>query len=71
MQRGGTVECERLIPLSCNEIRRLWGILTRPAHPRAHTDHWSDWRRRHQTSARCSHYQRQRLKHHSLRLEYQ
>ncbi|APU21378.1 LmbU family transcriptional regulator [Actinoalloteichus sp. GBA129-24] len=40
--------------MSCNEIRRLWATLTRPAHPQAHTDHWSDWRRRHQTRARIA-----------------
>ena len=61
---------DQLIPLSCNEIRRLWATLTHPDHPRAHTDHWSAWRRLHQTRAKRSHYQRQRLKHHTLRLPY-
>jgi hypothetical protein len=59
---------EYLIPLSCNEIRRLWATLTHPTHPQAHTHHWSDWRRTHQTRAKRSHYQRQRLKHHKVRL---
>ena len=57
-----------MIPLSCNEIRRLWAILTHPTHPDTHTDHWSTWRRHHQTRARQSHYQRQRTKHPKLRL---
>jgi hypothetical protein len=61
---------EYLIPLSCNEIRRLWATLTHPTHPQAHTHHWSDWRRTHQTRAKRSHYQRQRLKHHKVRLPY-
>lgn len=61
-KRGTRIEIEYLIPLFCNEIRRLWARLTRPSHPEAHTDHWSDWRRRHQTRARHSHYQRKRIK---------
>ena len=66
--KGAPAGRECLIPLSCNEIRRLWATLTRPTHPRAHTDRWSDWRRLHQTRARRCHYQQQYLKHHSLRL---
>ncbi len=69
-KRGTATETPRLIPLSCNEIRRLWSTLTDPAHPLEHTDHWSRWRRRHQTRARHSHYQRQRAKHPRLRLRY-
>jgi hypothetical protein len=56
-----------LIPLSCNEIRRLWATLTHPTHPETHTDHWSHWRLLHQTRAKHSHYQRQQLKHHKVR----
>ena len=67
-EKGPTNSSERLIPLFCNEIRRLWATQTYPTHPKAHTDHWSDWRRLHQTRARRSHYQRQHLKHHALRL---
>jgi hypothetical protein len=59
-----------LIPLSCNEIRRIWVIKTRLAIPDAHTDHWSHWRLLHQTRARRSHYQRQRLKYNTLLLPY-
>jgi SRSO17 transposase len=67
-QRGSAGDRKYLIPLSCNETRRLWASLTRPEHSRTHIDHWSDWRRLHQTRARHSHYQRQRLKHPRLRL---
>jgi hypothetical protein len=44
----------------------MWAIKTRPVHPDFHADHWSDWRRLHQTRARRSHYQRQRLKYNIL-----
>jgi SRSO17 transposase len=47
-----------LIPLTRNEIRRLFtGLLH---HPRPARDqlHWSAWRRRHQATARNCHYQR-------------
>jgi DDE superfamily endonuclease len=67
-KRGNATDHEPLIPLSCNEIRRLWATCTRPSHPRPHTDHWSHWRRHHQTHARACHYQRQHLKHHKMRL---
>jgi hypothetical protein len=43
-KKGARPEHDQLVPLSCNEIRRLWAILTRPVHTEAHTDHWSDWR---------------------------
>jgi hypothetical protein len=69
-KRGTTSTDEQLIPLSCNEIRRLWATLTHPDHPCHHTSHWSHWRRTHQTRAKQSHYQRQRLKHHKVRLPY-
>ncbi|MDQ3824275.1 MAG: transposase [Actinomycetota bacterium] len=65
-KRGTTTGVKHLIPLSCNEIRRLWANLARPAHPRAHTAH--TWRRCHQTHARTRHYQRQHIKHHKRRL---
>jgi len=66
-EKGTNGQIDDLVPLSCNEIRRLWATLTHPAHTTAHTDHWSDWRRRHQTRARHSHYQRQRAKRPRLR----
>lgn len=67
-KRGNATDHQPLIPLSCNEIRRLWATCTRPSHPRAHTDHWSHWRRHHQTHARACHYQQQHLKYHKMRL---
>jgi hypothetical protein len=56
------------IPLSCNEIRRLWATLTHRIHPKSHTGYWSLWRLRHQTRARQCHYQRQRATYNMLRL---
>jgi SRSO17 transposase len=53
---------DRLIMISANEIRRLFALLTRPPVNEHHVRHWSLWRRRHQTRARQSHYQRQHLK---------
>lgn len=48
-----------LIPLTCNEIRRLLTILiTDPNRTIACPQTWSTWRRRHQHRARTSHYQR-------------
>jgi hypothetical protein len=46
-----------MIPLTVPEITRL--LTTRPARP-GHTEHWSNWRRRHQARARWYH-QRTRL----------
>jgi SRSO17 transposase len=47
-----------LIPLTRNEIRRLFtGLLCRP-RPARDQLHWSCWRRRHQATARNCHYQR-------------
>ncbi|WP_344583767.1 IS701 family transposase [Streptomyces lunalinharesii] len=49
-----------LIPLSCNEIQRLFiTLVVRPVHHAAHRLGWSDWRRRHQARSRTSHYRRQ------------
>jgi hypothetical protein len=50
---------EAVIPLTRNEIRRLFAPVTDPAHPREHREHWSAWRRRHQATSRRCHYQRQ------------
>jgi SRSO17 transposase len=53
-----------LIPLTCNEIRRLFTILvTEPRRAAACPSTWSTWRRRHQHRARTSHYQRQEAAH--------
>src|SRR3954453_23289746 len=49
-----------LIPLTCNELRRL--LLRRviePGRRPADPEAWSRWRRRHQYRARVSHYRRQ------------
>ncbi|WAU86576.1 IS701 family transposase [Streptomyces sp. Qhu-G9] len=49
-----------LIPLTCNEIQRLFTMLVvRPVHDVAHRLAWSAWRRRHQARARAGHYRRQ------------
>ena len=49
-----------LIPLTCNEIQRLFITLAvRPVHEVAHWLAWSAWRRRHQARAQASHYRRQ------------
>jgi SRSO17 transposase len=46
-----------LVPLTRNEIRRLFtSLLCRP-RPIRHQLHWSRWRRRHQATARKCHYQ--------------
>lgn len=62
--------CETLIPLSVNEIRRLFNRITAPlTRFVAHVVHWSNWRRTSQTRARISHYKR-RGQHHNLSLQY-
>jgi SRSO17 transposase len=49
-----------LIPLTCNEIQRLFAIfINQPVHHSTHRLGWSHWRRRHQARARTSHYRRQ------------
>ncbi|MCX4680768.1 IS701 family transposase [Streptomyces sp. NBC_01433] len=49
-----------LVPLSCNEIQRLFiTLVVQPLHDAAHRLGWSDWRRRHQERSRTSHYRRQ------------
>ncbi len=51
---------EDLIPLTCNEIQRLFiTLVVEPVHDVVHRLAWSDWRRRHQARSRTSHYQRQ------------
>ncbi|WP_078611383.1 IS701 family transposase [Streptomyces sp. UNC401CLCol] len=51
---------DALVPLSCNEIQRLFiPLVIRPVHDAAHRLGWSDWRRRHQARSRTSHYRRQ------------
>jgi SRSO17 transposase len=49
-----------LIPLTCNEIQRLFTMLVvQPAHDVAHRLRWSARRHRHQARAQASHYRRQ------------
>ncbi|MER6205901.1 IS701 family transposase [Streptomyces sp. NPDC001073] len=49
-----------LIPVTCNEIQRLFiTLVIRPVHDAAHQLAWSDWRRRHQARSQASHYRRQ------------
>jgi SRSO17 transposase len=50
---------QALIPLTFNEIRRLFARLaTATNHTIGHWLHWSNWRRLHQARARTSHYRR-------------
>lgn len=49
-----------LIPLTCNEIQRLFtSLIARPTRDLAYRLCWSTWRRRHQARAQRSHYRRQ------------
>jgi len=53
---------DQLIPLTCNEIRRLFtGLCQQLPAPQFHL-HWSRWRRRHQYTARACHYRQRALK---------
>ncbi len=47
-----------MIPLTRNEIARLTAALP-PQPARGHRTRWSNWRRRHQYTARACHYMRQ------------
>jgi hypothetical protein len=48
-----------LIPLTVNEIRRLFAkLITNTVHTISHWLAWSRWRRRHQARAKTSHYRR-------------
>jgi hypothetical protein len=52
-----------LIALTVAELRRLLaGLVWQRAADAAFTLAWSAWRRRHQATARRTHYQRQRKK---------
>jgi SRSO17 transposase len=50
-----------LIPLTRNEIRRLFTGLGRQPPPPGKQLHWSRWRRRHQATAQACHYRRRAL----------
>jgi SRSO17 transposase len=57
-----TPDDNQLIPLTCNEIRRLFtGLCQQPPAPRIQL-HWSRWRRHHQYTARECHYRQRALK---------
>jgi hypothetical protein len=58
-----------MIPLTAAEARRLFNLHTRVTRPWAFHEHWSDWRRRRQASARTSHYAR-RARNHETLLQY-
>lgn len=51
---------DELIPLTCNEIQRLFtALVVRPVGDAIHQLRWSTWRRCHQARSRASHYRRQ------------
>jgi len=53
-----------LIPLTCNELQRLFAALVAvPLGGINHRLRWSGWRRRHQARARTCHYRRQGATH--------
>jgi hypothetical protein len=57
-----------LIPLTANEIRKLFNRIAAPIHHTiTHALHWSYWRRTSQARARTSHYRR---RGHELSLQY-
>ncbi|MER5668490.1 IS701 family transposase [Streptomyces mirabilis] len=57
-ERANHPASDELVPLTCNEMQRLFTALSaRAVRPAAYHLGWSDWRRRHQ--ARAGHYQRQ------------
>jgi hypothetical protein len=59
--RDGQPHDNELIPLTRNEIRRLFTNLSQQPPPPGIQLHWSRWRRRHQATARACHYRRQAL----------
>jgi SRSO17 transposase len=58
---GGDPHGDLLIPLTRNEICRLFTGLSRQLAAPAMQLHWSRWRRRHQATARACHYRRRTL----------
>lgn len=46
------------IPLTVPEIRHLWADEHHHVHSRAHRNHWSNWRRSHQSTAQWYHQRR-------------
>jgi SRSO17 transposase len=63
LARATSTPPEGLIPLTLNEIRRLYTrLVIDPTRTAPDTLAWSTWRRRHQHHAQTSHYQRQALR---------
>jgi SRSO17 transposase len=61
--RATSAPPEGLIPLTLNEIRRLYNrLVIEPAHAAVDTEAWSWWRRGHQYEAQHAHYQRQTIR---------
>ena len=55
---GSRPRDDQLIPLTRNEIRKLFtGLRQQPPAARLQL-HWSQWRRRHQATARACHYRK-------------
>ena len=58
-ERTHVLAADRLIPLTVNEIRRLFARMTaNTTHTIGHWLAWSRWRRLHQARAKTSHYRR-------------
>jgi hypothetical protein len=57
----GHTHNDQLIPLTRNEIRRLFTGLSQQQPAPAMQLHWSRWRRRHQATARACHYRQRAL----------
>ncbi|MER7199693.1 hypothetical protein [Streptomyces sp. CB01635] len=56
-EHGRSAALDGLIPLTCNEIQRLFiTLVVRPALGAAHRLGWSDWRRRHKARSRAGHH---------------
>ncbi|MGH3635441.1 MAG: hypothetical protein ACRDTS_15425 [Mycobacterium sp.] len=59
-ERRADTTTDTLITLSVNEFRRLFdALLLRPLHAVADILAWSNWRRKHQATARASHHRKQ------------
>jgi hypothetical protein len=58
---GSDPHDDQLIPLTRNEICRLFTGLSRQLPTPAMQLHWSRWRRRHQATARACHYRQRAL----------
>ena len=60
VRKGGPgTDGGELIPLTSNEIRRLFAkIALTVTHPAEHLWHWSHYRRRRQEQARACHYRK-------------